>query len=59
MTNFLFWNIHKQPIIEVVANLVAFHEVDVLMLVECLLDPHDVQVALNLSDHLPIFFKLM
>lgn len=35
MTTFLFWNINAKPIEKLIANLVAAHKVDVLILAEC------------------------
>jgi len=34
MTTFLFWNINKQPILELIVSLVREHNVDVLILAE-------------------------
>ncbi|MBF0294025.1 MAG: endonuclease/exonuclease/phosphatase family protein [Magnetococcales bacterium] len=49
MVNFLFWNIHRQPLGEVIAQLVAEHDVDVLMLAECGIDP--LELVADLNDH--------
>ena len=35
MLTFLFWNLNKKPLQELVAELVVLHEVDVLILAEC------------------------
>jgi len=48
MTSFLFWNIRRNPIQSIVANLALRHEVDVLMLAECGIAP-DILLS-NLSD---------
>jgi hypothetical protein len=47
MLTFLFWNINKNPIAEIIKNLVDQHQVDVLMLVECEIAPGKMLEALN------------
>ncbi|MFN0124353.1 MAG: endonuclease/exonuclease/phosphatase family protein [Blastocatellia bacterium] len=37
MTKFLFWNINKRPLEQLVADLVSEHQVDVLILAECII----------------------
>jgi len=44
---FLFWNLYRKPLDRELANLAWHHEVDVLMLAECLLPPARILKALN------------
>lgn len=47
MTSFLFWNLNRKPLQQIVANLVLHYEVDVLMLVECSIEPSVLLKTLN------------
>ena len=47
MVRFLFWNIKRRPLQDRLANLVRYHDVDVIMLVECMLPPEDLLFAVN------------
>ena len=47
MVSFLFWNLNRKPLQEIVANLVFSYEVDVLMLVECAIAPGILMTTLN------------
>lgn len=44
---FLFWNLYHKPLDSELANLAWRHEVDVLMLIECSLEPARILKALN------------
>jgi len=46
-TKFLFWNIARKPLAEVVSSLAEEHRADVVILVECAAEPVDVLLALN------------
>jgi hypothetical protein len=46
-TKFLFWNIAKKSLAEVVSSLAEEHRVDVLILAECATSPADILLALN------------
>ena len=46
-TKFLFWNIAKKPLAEVISSLAKEHCADVVILVECAVPPLDVLRALN------------
>ncbi len=52
MTTFLFWNLYKKPLQEIVANLARRHEIDVFMLAECSISPDTLLNALNQPDAL-------
>lgn len=47
MVSFLFWNLAKRSLQHRVARLAAAHEVDVVMLAECAVEPVDLLEALN------------
>lgn len=49
MTTFLFWNLKKKPLQGLVANLASRHNVDVIMLAECVIPPDVLLIALNHS----------
>lgn len=50
MTTFLFWNLHKKPLTPIIANLAFQHDVDVLMLVECVVSEAAILQSLNRKD---------
>jgi len=50
MTSFLFWNLNRKPLQNIVANLAFRYEVDVLMLVECSIEPGVLLTTLNRHD---------
>jgi len=52
MITFLFWNIKKQPLENVVANLAWQHQVDVLLLAECNIPPSVMLETLNQHESL-------
>ena len=47
MVTFLFWNIHKRPLQDLIVALAREHEVDVIMLAECRLPEHVLLEGLN------------
>lgn len=47
MPRFLFWNLNNKPLAETLARLAFAHDIDVLMLAECDLNPGGVLNALN------------
>jgi hypothetical protein len=47
MLSFLFWNLAGQPIQDRVVRLVHAHDVDVIVLAECAVEPDDTLAALN------------
>jgi hypothetical protein len=49
VTNFLFWNINRKPISELIAALVQEHKIDVLMLAECEIEPDTLRSALSVA----------
>lgn len=50
MIGFLFWNLNKKPLQNLIANLASRYEVDVLMLVECSIPPAALLETLNRRD---------
>lgn len=50
MTSFLFWNLNKNPLQAITANIAWQRQVDVIMLVECSISSHVLLKALNQSD---------
>lgn len=48
MVSFLFWNMNKKPLLNRVVRLVKHHEIDVLILAECSIDPPEILDGLNL-----------
>jgi endonuclease/exonuclease/phosphatase family metal-dependent hydrolase len=46
-TRFLFWNINRKPLADVVSELADSHKIDVLMLAECEADPTTILRVLN------------
>jgi hypothetical protein len=44
---FLFWNLKRQPLSPRIARLAAAHEVDIIMLAECDIEPAAILAALN------------
>lgn len=49
LVSFLFWNLMKQPLQNRLARIVAAHEVDVVILAECVVPPNDIVAALKQS----------
>ncbi|MBA7697512.1 hypothetical protein ES703_106178 [subsurface metagenome] len=49
MINFLFWNINKKPILNLVVQLIHEHNVDVLILAESNINDREVLIQLNSS----------
>lgn len=49
MVTFLFWNIGNRRLNEIICRLVARHDVDMLMLTECAMEPYEVLETLNES----------
>ena len=47
MTNFLFWNLHRNPIHEIISHLAHYHQIDVVILAECDISPATLLKALN------------
>lgn len=47
MTTFLFWNLNKSPLKELVAKLAHQHEVDILVLAECTVSIAELLTSLN------------
>ncbi len=47
MATFLFWNIARKPLAEVVARLAVRHQADIVLLAESELSPAQILVALN------------
>lgn len=47
MLTFLFWNLHNKPLQRSVINLTHKHNVDIVILAECRIDPSYLLVALN------------
>jgi hypothetical protein len=55
-TRFLFWNINRQPLAGLIADLAQIHEIDVIILAECRIPPGSLLRALNRQSaafHLP------
>jgi hypothetical protein len=50
MISFLFWNLNQNSLQEIVSRLAARHEVDVLMLTECSIEPNELLTNLNQQD---------
>jgi exonuclease III len=46
-TRFLFWNINRKPLAKAVADLALADQIDVVILVECEVDPVTLLLALN------------
>jgi hypothetical protein len=47
MLKFLFWNIARNPVTLLIADLAIQHEVDFVLLAECTIPPADLLRALN------------
>ena len=47
MTTFLFWNLNRNPLEGLVAELAELHQVDVFILAECEIPAHVMLEALN------------
>lgn len=47
MTTFLFWNLNRNPLERLIAELAEIHQVDVLILAECEIPAHAMLAALN------------
>jgi hypothetical protein len=47
MVTFLFWNLYKKRLLDRVVRLARTHEVDVLMLAECAIEPSEIVEALR------------
>ena len=45
--SFLFWNLYRKPLQELIANLAFGYEVNVLMFVECVIEPDVLLNTLN------------
>jgi hypothetical protein len=45
--SFLFWNLMKHPLQKHITNIVSAHEIDVVMLAEYAINPHEIEDALN------------
>lgn len=56
MITFLFWNLNRKPLQEVVTRLVRRHAVDVLMLAECNMSPDHMLAELNTEDRAEFFY---
>jgi len=60
-TKFLFWNIGRKPLAQLVSELAEIHGVDVIMLAECETDPGAMLRALNRTPetgfHFPASFS--
>jgi len=60
-TKFLFWNIGRKPLAQLVSELAEIHGVDVIMLAECETDPGAMLQALNRTPetgfHFPASFS--
>ena len=48
-TRFLFWNMNRKPLAQLVADLAAIHGTDVIILAECAVDPATMLQTLNRS----------
>jgi hypothetical protein len=48
--SFLFWNLYRKPLQEFIVNLASQHEISVLMLVECIIEPDVLLKTLNRND---------
>jgi hypothetical protein len=49
MVAFLFWNLNRRPLSEAIANIVARHHIDVVILCECCVTPVDLLRSLNVG----------
>jgi hypothetical protein len=47
MTRFLFWNLGKKPIVQSIVDVAVTHNIDVLILAECVIPPDVLLVDLN------------
>ena len=47
MVSFLFWNINNKPIEEIIVRLAFRHQIDVLILAECQIEPNTLLPQLN------------
>ncbi|MDD2754012.1 MAG: hypothetical protein PHS80_00660 [Methanothrix sp.] len=56
MVSMLFWNVNRKPNQDFVANLAKRQEIDVLMLVECLIEPGVLLTSLNSFGEPTYFF---
>lgn len=57
MVSFLFWNLNNKCITESVARLALMHQIDILMLVECSIQPFDLLNSLNSLGDSDYFFS--
>lgn len=48
MTTFLFWNLHKKPLIKQIAHITRYYQIDVVILVENEVEP--IRIALELNE---------
>lgn len=55
--NFLFWNINRNNLLKSVSNLVKCYAVDVLMLVECEINPGALLSVLNTDEKSEFYFS--
>ncbi len=49
MLRFLFWNLHRKPLEKLVQQIVAAHDIDIVVLAEMATKTQDMAVALNLT----------
>lgn len=47
MKTFLFWNLYKQPLQESIYRIANVHQVDIIILAECTIDPATLLLTLN------------
>lgn len=47
MTTFLFWNLKRKPLQNIIANLAIRHQIDIIILAECIIAPSVLLKALN------------
>ncbi len=57
LVSFLFWNLMKRPLQNRVAGIVSTHEVDVVLLAECVVAPADIEAALKQSTGQDYYFS--
>jgi hypothetical protein len=53
MTSFLFWNLYKKRLEDQVARLVVTHQIDVLMLAECVSRPEELAASIRAKGATP------
>jgi len=47
MTRFLFWNLGKKPIVQSIVDVALTHDIDILVLAECMIPPDVLLLDLN------------